>query len=65
MSLTTKARRLYPDNRRLAARWVLAQRYIKARSIVIRPWWGNAPPDAPAADVTSEPAELPQALTTH
>jgi hypothetical protein len=44
MSLTMQARRLYPGNRRMAARWVLAQRYIKARGIVIRPWWGNSPP---------------------
>jgi hypothetical protein len=42
MSLTARARKLYPNNRRLAARWVLAKRYIIANDIRIRPWWGNS-----------------------
>jgi hypothetical protein len=29
MSITRQARQLYPDNRRLAARWVLAQLYLE------------------------------------
>lgn len=52
MSLTMQARKLYPDNRRLAAKWVLAQLYIRSRGIAIRPWWGNAPPNADGANPT-------------
>lgn len=46
MSLTQRARRLYED-RRLAARWVLAVRYLRARGKWIAdpgtpiPDWGN------------------------
>lgn len=40
MSLTTRARKLYPNNRRLASKWVRAMRYLRANGIRIRPWWG-------------------------
>lgn len=40
MNLTRRARQHYPHNRRLAAKLVIALRYIKARGIQIKPWYG-------------------------
>jgi hypothetical protein len=33
MSLTRRARKFYPDNRRLAAKWLLSVRYLRARNL--------------------------------
>lgn len=39
-SLTRQARKHFPQNAKMAAKWVLQKRYLAERKIIIRPWWG-------------------------
>lgn len=47
MSMTRRARELYPLSRRLAAKWVIAAKWLRARGLWIHdegtptPKWGN------------------------